>query len=423
MNQLDDKQDHEAHACAQRLHGGKPALDARRAPCRRDAQQHAQRRGQRARPEDEHGDEDQKVREQDVEQQVDFGEPRLVLRRRQQALDDLQRAVEHAPGDVLERRAVPQARDGVDDHQVSGLLELAAAARAQREIDVIAEPGRQADVPSGPEVLHGVREVRLAEVGHQLHTQHLRRADGDVAVAREIAQVLHGKHERRQRDLRAGCVDPAAVNRIDVHARAVRDDHLLKEAQQHDQKALPRAFPVKAVLRRHLPEQAAAALDRAGDQLRKERHEQRVFEQVTFSLHAPLVHVDHIGQRLEDVEADAHRQKNRYPRRGHRDGERIAHALHHVQKKACILEVPQQADVEDDAGEHRKLLVLLLRKRRDDAPARIRYDRTRRHQQRVFRVPVHVEEVAHHQQPDPLDFSGQQEVDRRDDREENQELK
>lgn len=76
---------------------------------------------------------------------------RFGARRRQNAFDHLQGAVEHAPCDIFERRAMPQTADGVDDHHVERLAHGSLAPRAERKIDVIAEPRAEADVPACPE--------------------------------------------------------------------------------------------------------------------------------------------------------------------------------------------------------------------------------------------------------------------------------
>ena len=58
-----------------------------------------------------------------------------------------------------------------------------------------------------------------------------------------------------------------------------------------------------------------------------------------------------------------------------------------------------------------------------DQAAGMGHNRTRRHQQRVLRMPVHIEEIAHDQQPDPLRLLGQGKIDGCHDREKDQKLK
>ena len=92
---------------------------------------------------------------------------------RQVVFRRLAQAVQTTPDEVGQPRAVPQAADEEGYHQVSVLARLAAPAAAQRNIDVIPQPLRQADVPSRPDVLDRVGKERLAEVFRQVQAQHL----------------------------------------------------------------------------------------------------------------------------------------------------------------------------------------------------------------------------------------------------------
>src|SRR6185312_16748255 len=59
--------------------------------------------------------------------------------------------VEDAPDRECPGRAVPDARDQERDEQIAIGEERAAAASAERDVNVIAEPGGEADVPARPE--------------------------------------------------------------------------------------------------------------------------------------------------------------------------------------------------------------------------------------------------------------------------------
>ena len=66
---------------------------------------------------------------------------------RQVVFRRLAQAVQAAPDEVGQPRAVPQAAGEEGYNQVSVLARLAAPAAAQRNIDIIPQPLRQADVP------------------------------------------------------------------------------------------------------------------------------------------------------------------------------------------------------------------------------------------------------------------------------------
>ena len=265
-----------------------------------------------------------------------------------------------------------------------------------------------------------MREIRLAEVGHQLYAQHLGRADGDVAVSRKVTEILHGEYSGRQRDLRAGRFDPVAENRVDVDRGAVGDNDLFKETQQHNQQAVARTPEIEIMRFGELPEQTVAALNRAGHQLGKERDEQRIAEKIGFGLRPTLVDVDHVAQRLEGEEADAHRQQNIHLRQTQRKAQCAAHAVQNVDEHAGIFEIAEHAEVEDDAADEHRFARLRLCNAGNRQRADVGDEGACGHQQRVFRVPIHIEVIAAQQQPDPADFPRQNEVKQRDDREEDQ---
>ena len=87
---------------------------------------------------------------------------------------------------------------------------------------------------------------------------------------------------------------------------------------------------------------------------------------------------------------------------------------------AGILEIAEHAEVKDDAADEHGLTGLRFLEARNRERAGVGDDGACGHQQRVFRVPIHIEVIAAHQQPDPADFPRQNEVKQRDDREEDQ---
>ena len=166
-----------------------------------------------------------------------------------------------------------------------------------------------------------------------------------------------------------------------------------------------------------LLEQAAASLNRTGDQLREERDEQRIAEKVGFGFCPLFIDVNHVPQGLEGVETDADRQQDIYLRQLHFKAEEGARAVQDVDEHAGVLEITQQTDVEHDARNQHELARLLLFKPRNEQRTGVGDDGACRHQQRVFRVPIHIEVIAADEQPDPADLFGQQEIQQRHHRE------
>ena len=79
-----------------------------------------------------------------------------------------------------------------------------SAVAAERDVEVVAQPGRQADVPVAPELLRRAHEVREAEVLDQLDAHQLRGAARDVRVAGEVAVDLERERVDAEQHVDAG---------------------------------------------------------------------------------------------------------------------------------------------------------------------------------------------------------------------------
>ena len=100
--------------------------------------------------------------------------PRTSRRRAQDVVrprEHQQDAMIETPQHVVPAGAVPQARQQERDHHVARPGPFAGARTAERDVDVIAEPRRQGDVPAAPEVGGVARQVRVIEVLGQLETE------------------------------------------------------------------------------------------------------------------------------------------------------------------------------------------------------------------------------------------------------------
>ena len=100
-----------------------------------------------------------------------------------------------SPSNECPIRTVPETRQQEDDEGVPDDLGLRDTAAAQGDVDVIPEPSRQGDVPAAPELGDVAAEVGHVEVAHQLDPEQLRRSDGDVGIAREVAINLESEED------------------------------------------------------------------------------------------------------------------------------------------------------------------------------------------------------------------------------------
>lgn len=105
-------------------------------------------------------------------------------------------AVQSAPGDEGPPRAVPKAAEEHGEHEVAVAHEPPGAVAAERDIEVVAQEGRQSHVPAPPEFNDVGGLVRRVEVHRQDDAEHTRGADRHVGIAREVEIELQRVGER-----------------------------------------------------------------------------------------------------------------------------------------------------------------------------------------------------------------------------------
>ena len=66
----------------------------------------------------------------------------------------------------------------------------AAAAAAEGDVEVVAEPGAKADVPAAPELGDGPGDHRVVEVLQEVESEHPAQADGHVRITGKIEVYL-----------------------------------------------------------------------------------------------------------------------------------------------------------------------------------------------------------------------------------------
>ncbi len=204
--------------------------------------------------------------------------------------------------------AVPQAAHDEHDCEVVTHPRAAHPVPAQRDIHIIAKPGRQRDMPAPPEIRDRGRQIRPVEIDHEVKPHHFGRAPGNLGVPREIAVDLHRKEPGCDQQLQSGVLVGVRIHRIDDERNAVRDDHLLEQSRGHQLDAGDKIRVGKAMNFAELVKQVLRALDGTGHELRVEHHVQRKIRRRTFRLHAATIHLDRVAHRLERVERQADRQ-------------------------------------------------------------------------------------------------------------------
>ena len=96
-------------------------------------------------------------------------------------------AVNTAPEDEIEGCAVPESTEQHGDEQIDVLTELAVTVSAKADVEVVLQPGREADVPTPPEFCDAGRFVGGIEVLRKAESEQQGYTDGHVGVARKVA--------------------------------------------------------------------------------------------------------------------------------------------------------------------------------------------------------------------------------------------
>jgi hypothetical protein len=88
-------------------------------------------------------------------------------------------------------------------------------------VEVVAQPGRQGEVPSPPELNDLLGEVWSIEVLDQVNAHHPRYADGNVAVPGKTAIGLEGEEVSGKQELQPRMILKVAVNGMDVYSASL----------------------------------------------------------------------------------------------------------------------------------------------------------------------------------------------------------
>lgn len=213
------------------------------------------------------------------------------------------------------------------------------AGTAQREVDVIAEPLAQRDMPAVPEVRDRLCHVGIIEVFLKLKAEHLAQADCHIGVATEIEENLQRVGQRADPQQRHGFFPVYVKSRLCHKGDIVGEQHFFAEAGDEPLHTLGEFFwRDLAVI--DLFSDRAIPHDGTRDQLREERYVQRQREGVALHAGRTAVDIYYVGQRLERKKRDADRQRNAGQLQV--DVQRLTH---HMPKEVQIFKYKQNAQI------------------------------------------------------------------------------
>lgn len=81
---------------------------------------------------------------------------------------------------------VPESAQREGDDQIAAAPKRAVAVAAERNVNVVPNPGAQRNVPARPEITQAGGRVGVIKIFRQTEPEHLGKTEGDVGVAAEI---------------------------------------------------------------------------------------------------------------------------------------------------------------------------------------------------------------------------------------------
>ena len=173
---------------------------------------------------------------------------------------------------------------------------LAFAVAAQRDVEVVAQPGRERDVPAAPELRRILSFERRGEVLFETIAEHQRDADCHIGVAREIAVELNREACDAHKILEARVERRIVEDAVDeVAADIVGDEHFLNQTGHDEEEALARHLVGGLGAFLDLRQQVFGPDDRTGKQRREEGEEESIIDEVARRLYLAAVDVDDIA--------------------------------------------------------------------------------------------------------------------------------
>ena len=223
------------------------------------------------------------------------------------------------------------------------------ATATQGDIDIIAEPCGERDMPTPPELRYVAAEIRYVEVAHESDTEQLGDAYGYVGVAGEVAINLNGEQHGCEEECAARVGGIISKYGIHVGGAVVRHDNLFEQSPKDLAHAVHRLRVVEMPLSEELRQEIGGAFDRSGNELGKERQECGKGNEVMRGLYLPTVHIYGIGQGLESVETDTHREN-------HVQEQAIGLAAKEfckgTDKEIVVLVCAEDSEIDDDIDYH-----------------------------------------------------------------------
>ena len=257
-------------------------------------------------------------------------------------------------------------------------------------------------MPATPKIAGARGEIGKPEVEAEVKAHQAGQPARHVGVAREVPVDLKGKSQRRDPQLGSRVGPHVLEHRVGERGRVVGDDHLLEQAPQDEPETgldLAQVDPPRAL---DLRQEATAAFDWTGDQLREEGDVEREVQGVLGRLRVSPVDVDGVAHRLEGVEGDTDRKDEAQRGHGPLDAHHQKQVVEALDEKIEVLEEREDREVADDRDRRPPLANGLVFRPRD-APTGDKVDgRAQPNEPQKLPAPRAVKDVARQQQQQVL---------------------
>lgn len=148
-----------------------------------------------------------------------------------------------SPEDESKTGAVPESGKEEYDYQIQVGSVFTFFVTAQRDIEILPEPGSQRDMPPAPELGNGRGHVGISEVLQEFESEHLAETDSHIRISREIVINLKSVKDRSNPYYLCGhgvgiiCIDPVCRFR-----NSIGNDNLFAEAKDETSDSFSRFF-------------------------------------------------------------------------------------------------------------------------------------------------------------------------------------
>src|SRR5579862_6111515 len=215
------------------------------------------------------------------------------------------------PNDEGPVGSMPKTAKQHGEHQVAVRAYLSQTIAAERDIEIVAQPRAQANVPATPEVLQIFGEIGLAEIDHEMESLELRASARNTAVAAEVSVDLPREGvgpEEENHQIRAA--KPPIKSGVRNESAIIGDDDLAKEPLENEEQPVECRVRIPDARFLHLGQEMRRALNGSRNQMREQADEQCIVHERAGGLELAMIYVNDVSDFLKGVERDSRRQND-----------------------------------------------------------------------------------------------------------------